>query len=143
MFWEWVSRRIWEDMPESGQFWILDTCARLVGEENVLIATSPTKSADCHAAKYHWIRDHIPDWCKRQYSITPRKWRLSMPGVLLIDDSDSNCLKFKNRPDGKPSGDAMIMPRPWNYSWQIGKSNLKTNAAVAERLGKLWTTKQH
>ncbi|GAG17915.1 unnamed protein product, partial [marine sediment metagenome] len=109
VFWEWISRRIWEDMPTSEQFWLLHTAEKLVGQENVLIATSPTKSPDCLFGKYQWIERHTPDWCHRQYSITPRKSWLAQPGVLLIDDCDANCNAFR---DG--GGDAILVPRPWN-----------------------------
>ena len=134
-FWEWVSRRIWEDMPKSKQFWLLDATACMVGQKNVLIATSPTKSADCHHGKYHWIRDHVPEWCKRQYSITPRKSWLARPGVLLIDDADANCEAFR-----EGGGDALLVPRPWNTMWEVGQSDLQTTAYLAESLSKVDAT---
>lgn len=109
MFWEWISRRTWEEAPKSQQFWLIDHCASLVGEENVMIATSPTKSADCHFAKYHWMMRHLPEWLKRQYSITPRKHRMAQPGTLLIDDCDHNVAKFRAR-----KGAGIVVPRPWN-----------------------------
>jgi hypothetical protein len=109
IFWEWISRRIWEDMPRSKQFWLLECSAAVVGQKNVLIATSPTKSPDCLFGKYQWMDKHLPDWCKRQYSITPRKSWLARRGVLLIDDCDANCDDFRQK-----GGDAIVMPRPWN-----------------------------
>ena len=124
MFWEWVSRTIWEEAPRSNQFWLLDSAANLVGEENVLIATSPTKSADCHYAKYQWIEKHLPQWIQRQYSVSPRKEWLAQPGVLLIDDCDVNVNKFRKK------GSAILVPRPWNTLHQE-----HTNSWLAEQLG--------
>ena len=108
-FWEWISRRIWEDMPKSKQFWLIYAAEQAVGKDNVIIATSPTKSPDCLFGKYQWIEKHTPSWCHRQYSITPRKNWLAQPGVLLIDDCDGNCDAFR-----KEGGDAILVPRPWN-----------------------------
>lgn len=139
MFWEWVSRRTWESMPRSPQFWILDAAADLVGKENVLIATVPTKSADCHYAKYQWIDKQLPDWCLRQYSITPRKHKLSMPGVLLIDDCDHNMVDWREPGEGREGGQAILMPRPWNALADIGSSSGATSAYIAEELGKIET----
>jgi len=129
MFWEMVSRRTWESAPRSHQFWLIEQAASLVGEENVLLATAPVKSPDCHYAKYQWIENHLPKWMQRQYNITPRKHRLSRPGVLLIDDSDHNVEKFRN--PGWPGGDAILVPRPWNTL--VG---VHTSSYLAEELGK-------
>ena len=96
-------------MPKSDQFWLLYAAENLVGRDNVLIATSPTKSPDCLFGKYQWLMKHTPKWCHRQYSITPRKSWLAQPGVLLIDDCDANCDAFRSG-----GGDAILLPRPWN-----------------------------
>ncbi len=144
VFWEWISRRTWEMMPPSGQFWLLDAAATMVGRENVLIATAPTKSADCLFGKYQWMDEHLPDWCKRQYSVTPRKHWLSQPGVLLIDDSDGNVERWRDPfPDSKihiEGGDAILVPRPWNSLHEIGKDNGATSAYLAGELGKVEAT---
>ena len=136
VFWEWISRRTGEMMPPSGQFWLLDAAASMVGRENVLIATVPTKSADCLFGKYQWMDQHLPDWCKRQYSVTPRKHWLSKPGVLLIDDSGGNVEKWKNPFGDEEGGDAILVPRPWNELYEIGKDNGATSAYLAAELGK-------
>jgi hypothetical protein len=131
VFWEWISRRTWKMMPPSGQFWLIDAAASMVGKENVLIATVPTKSPDCLFGKYEWMDEHLPDWMKRQYNITPRKHRLSMPGVLLIDDHDANIKAWKER-----GGDAILVPRPWNSMHEIGVDNVAVSSYLAEELSK-------
>jgi len=110
MFWGWVGRECWEQMPKSDQFWLIEAAASLVGQKNVLIASSPTKSPDCLFGKYQWLETHCPDWIKRQYAITPRKHWLAQPGVLLIDDCDDNCNLFM----AHGGGEAILVPRPWN-----------------------------
>jgi 5'(3')-deoxyribonucleotidase len=132
VFWEWISRRTWEMMPKSDQFWLLDAAADLVGRENVLIATAPTKSPDCLFGKYQWIEQHVPSWCKRQYSVTPRKEWLAQPGYLLIDDCDKNVESFINPPDGRPGGDAILCPRPWNSKHELF---LNVNEYLSRELG--------
>lgn len=124
MFWEWVGRRVWEEAPYSHQYWLLDHAAGLVGRENVLIATSPTKSAECHFGKYQWITKNLPEWAQRQYSITPRKKWLAQPGVLLIDDCDYNITDFEEL-----GGHGIVMPRPWNT-----KSAEHASSYIAKRL---------
>lgn len=109
MFWEWVNSKVWEEAPKSKEFWIVEHCANLVGQKNVMIATSPTKSADCHSGKYHWIMKNLPEWLHRQYCITPRKYWLAQEGVLLIDDFDKNIIDFQEN-----GGYALLVPRPWN-----------------------------
>lgn len=111
-FWSWVDRGMWASCPKSEQWWLLDAAGELVGRENVLIATSPTKCSDCVAGKHDWIMRHMPVWVQRQYFITPRKHFLARPGVLLIDDADGNCEKFESR-----GGATITMPRPWNGAW--------------------------
>lgn len=136
VFWEWVSRKTWAQMPRSSQFWLIESAALMVGRENVLIATVPTKSPDCLFGKYEWMEEHLPAWMSRQYNITPRKWRLSVPGALLIDDADHNVEQWKNRPDKMPSGDAILVPRPWNSLHEIGVDPAATSQYLAKELSK-------
>jgi hypothetical protein len=136
MFWEWVSRKTWAQMPRSSQFWLIESAALMVGIDNVLIATVPTKSPDCLFGKYEWMEQHLPPWMSRQYNITPRKWRLSVPGALLIDDADHNIDQWKRRPDGMPSGDAILVPRPWNSLHEIGVDPAATSQYLAKELSK-------
>lgn len=108
-FWESMPRRVWADCPKSPECdWLIRRCRSLVGG-SIYVATSPTKDPDCLAGKLEWIHSHLPRWMHRQYSITPRKWKLAQPGTLLIDDNEANCQKFVNG-----GGVAILFPRPWN-----------------------------
>ena len=109
-FWDMIPQKVWRECPRSELFnYLIPTCAALVGEENVFIASSPTKDPDCLAGKLEWIHNNLPTFLHRQYFITPRKVQLAHPGALLIDDSDSNVAGFRAR-----GGTAVIVPRPWN-----------------------------
>jgi len=125
-FWEWIGRKMWAEAPRSHQFWLVDHAATLVGRENVLIATSPTKSADCLFGKYQWIEANLPQWIHRQYSVTPRKSWLAQPGVLLLDDCEKNIDDFT-----MAGGDGILVPRPWNV-----RGDKNTNYHLSKELGR-------
>lgn len=110
-FWNRVTKaNLWRTAPKSPQCdWLLERCAELVGHEEVFLATTPTKDPQAHADKLHWIWDNLPEWIHRQYFITPRKWLLGKPGVVLFDDHLENCENFVAE-----GGEALLVPRPWN-----------------------------
>ena len=110
-FWDTVTAaNLWRTVPKSPECdWLIASAADIVGRESVYIATSPTKDPQSHADKLHWMWDNLPSWIHRQYFITPRKWLLGKPGVILFDDHVVNCEKFKAE-----GGDAFLVPRPWN-----------------------------
>ncbi len=129
-FWSWFNRQDWASVQESPQFpWVLEQCERLVGRENIIIATSPTKDPACAAGKVDWIHAHFPEWMHRSYAITPRKWFFAQPGSLLVDDNEKNCRLFR-----KNGGRALLVPRPWNRY-----CHCCTSAFLVERFGRLLT----
>jgi len=110
-FWSRFNRQDWAGVPESPQFpWLLEQCERLVGRENIIIATSPTKDPASAAGKMDWIHAHFPAWMHRNYAITPRKWFFAQPGALLVDDNEENCRLFRAN-----GGRVLLVPRPWNH----------------------------
>jgi len=133
IFWEWISRKIWETMPPSKELpVILNKSFKLIKKtENILVATSPTKAADCLFAKYQWIEKHLPPELHRQYSITPRKHWLSQPGVLLLDDCEKNIEDFI-----KYGGHGILIPRPWNSLHNIGIDSDKTIQYINDEFDK-------
>jgi len=109
-FWNTVPGSFWADAPKSHECdELVQLAGDLVGHENVSIATTPTKCPEAHGAKVEWINQNLPEWIHRQYFLTPRKWRLAQPGVILIDDHDDNCSRFEWR-----HGTSILFPRPWN-----------------------------
>ena len=115
VFWEWISRKTWAEMPQSSQFWLIESAALMVGRENVMVATVPTKSPDCLFGKYEWMEQHLG---------------------FNIDDADHNVKEWRTRPDGMPSGDAILVPRPWNSLHEIGQCSFATSQYLAVELAK-------
>lgn len=109
-FWNAVKRDFWADMEKTP--WcdtLLDTCAKMVGRDNVRILTCPIDDPDCAAGKVEWIHRNMPKWMHRQYIITPCKEDCANDHSLLIDDSDKNVDDFRTA-----GGHAILFPRPWN-----------------------------
>lgn len=128
-FWSRITRPNWAECPVSEIFpWILHRAARLVGRENVCIATAPTKSPECLAGKLEWIHRHMPEWMHWQYAITPCKHLFARPGALLIDDLEDNLQRFQ-----AAGGEGILVPRPWNSLY--GQDPFE---AVEEQLEKLF-----
>lgn len=113
-FWDEVTRAdIWRTAPKSKECdYIIQKSVELVGEENVGIATHPTRDSVSHGHKLEWILNNLPEFIDRQYQIGPRKHWMSKPGVLLIDDHLENCLNWKD--DLNNGGPYWLLPRPWN-----------------------------
>jgi hypothetical protein len=127
-FWKSFERGDWASVPKTDECdWLIDQCVRLVGRDNVLIATSPTKDPACAAGKVDWIQANLPEWMHRQYAITPRKWFFGQPGALLIDDNQTNTRLFK-----KHGGRTLLVPRPWNRLHALW-----TPLVLVEKLGRL------
>jgi len=134
-FWNSIGREVWATVPESEVFpWVLEAAARLVGQENVCIATAPTKDPDCLAGKLEWIHRHFPAWMHRQYVLTPRKHFLAQPGAVLIDDNEENVRLFEVH-----GGTGVLVPRPWNSArGHKPLAFLKENLTRCERLAAQW-----
>lgn len=62
---------------------------RLVGVENVRIATKPILSPFSASGKVAWIQKHYPQLA-RQFAIIIEKADLCRPGDVLVDDSEIN-----------------------------------------------------
>lgn len=109
-FWNFIKRHHWAQTPVSPECdWLLETCIDLVGEDEVFIATSPTKDPDCLAGKLEWIHLQMPSYMHRQYAITPRKYIGAAADTLLVDDCAANCIAFE-----KHGGQSLLVPKPWN-----------------------------
>lgn len=109
-FWSTITRPVWTECPTSEIYpWVLLRAARLVGRENVCVATGPTKSPESLAGKLEWIHRVLPPWMHRQYAITPRKHLFARPDSILIDDLEDNIERWKLE-----GGHGVLVPRPWN-----------------------------
>jgi len=115
-FWSMITPAVWRNMPKRAETdWLLDLCARYVGQENVLICTRSIGHPLHFAGKIQWMRDNLPTWIHDQYSITSVKEAYACPTTILIDDSAGNVDKFRARKGGK----AILVPRPWNRNNQL------------------------
>jgi hypothetical protein len=122
-FWDTIPGSFWATVPKSQECdELVQLAGDLVGHENVFIATTPTKCPESHGAKVEWINENLPEWIHRQYFITPRKWILAQPGVILIDDHATNCSRFEYE-----GGDSILFPRPWNPLHELSDDNWSMN----------------
>ena len=62
----------------------------------------------------------------RDYALMPRKWFLSQPGYVLLDDHETNCDEWEKR-----GGKAILFPQPWNR-----------NRYLADQFRMEWTLEQ-
>lgn len=113
-FWNNVTAaNLWRTAPKSPQCdWLLNECIDIVGRDEVYIGTTPTKDPTSYGEKVHWIESNLPLWIHRQHAITPRKWCMGKPGVVLFDDHLDNCKNFES--DLNNGGKSFLVPRPWN-----------------------------
>lgn len=116
-FWKCTeSVEFWRNFPVSNECRdIVDRSVRMVGDDEVYLLTSTTRSPECLAGKLTWIQNNLPTFLHRQYLIGPPKHLCARPDALLIDDFDKNVNAFR-----KAGGQALLVPRPWNsnYSWE-------------------------
>lgn len=129
-FWDAIPGDFWGEIPKSANCDALVTrCIELVGEDEVYIATAPTKCSDSMASKHSWILNNLPECLHRNFFITPRKWLLGKPGVLLIDDHQQNIFEFR-----REGGLGIIHPQPWNLNHQYSDANLEYTLSALDDL---------
>jgi len=116
--------RLWEVIDNEGiDFWLniepypwaSELVEKLSLFSRVVIASTPsTTSIWSPSGKMGWLHDFFDDPRFTDYVLIRDKWRLSHGGALLIDDKPSNIEKFTRRPDGAPSGEAILFPAEWH-----------------------------
>jgi len=110
---------VWFHLPERPECqWLLETCAELVGRENVFICTKSLPQPLHYSGKIAWIYNHLPEWICGQIDITGHKYTNAREGALLIDDSEGNVDKFR----ATRRGNALLVPRPWNRNTHVHSS---------------------
>jgi len=111
-FWDSLKEHHWACVPPTdGLQQLLDASVRLVGQQNVFVATAPTLCPYSLSGKAKWVQKHLPRWLHRQVHYTARKWELAAPGRLLIDDSFHNCTQWV-----ESGGNAILINKPWNVN---------------------------
>lgn len=118
-FWRALGRDCWSSAPKSEICdGLLNACADYVGRENVCILSSVTIDPECVAGKHEWVLSHLPRWMHRQFLFGTKKDVCAHPEALLIDDCDSNIVKFR-----AAGGHTITVPRPWNCLNAYGTQN--------------------
>lgn len=72
------------------------------------ILTSPANCEHAATGKIRWLKQHLPGFVDRVH-MTADKHYLARRGVLLIDDHDGNCERFR-----AAGGTAVLFPQVWN-----------------------------
>lgn len=75
---------------------------------NVFICSTPLYSGSSAAGKIEWLNKHLHNPF-RNYILTPHKYLLAKPSAVLIDDCDSQTVKF-----AAAGGLAITFPWPYN-----------------------------
>lgn len=107
-FWEKITIDFWETLdwtPEGRE--ILELCERKFGKQ-IQLCTYPMPFDVGAVGKQRWIEKHLPQYKDRVIYVKDKSF-LAHPGMVLIDDSQSNCEAFL-----KAGGNVIIVPRPWN-----------------------------
>jgi hypothetical protein len=110
-FWEALTREFWATLewtPEGEE--LFQGLVRIAGAENIVLCSSPSPwgKAGSAAGKIDWIEKRLPNW-KSRYILSPCKHEAANSNILLIDDNNDNCEKFR-----KAGGFSLIVPQPWN-----------------------------
>lgn len=98
----------WENLKELP--W-MDEVVGLVNQAskgNWRIVTAPSQGTTSYDGKVRWLKKRFGHKFDK-FAITPHKEDFAKPGVLLIDDRESNLTKF--RAEG---GQGCLFPRMWN-----------------------------
>jgi len=96
----------WADLPLLP--WAEELVDLLQARGSILIATAASAHFQSAAGKVVALQ-RLFGKRFRDYCITPRKWLLSQPGRILIDDNDDNHFRFL-----AGGGDSCLLPQPWN-----------------------------
>jgi hypothetical protein len=81
-------------------------------DEDIVIMSSPSDSPYGYSGKKRWVDKYLQphfDW-KLNLIVGGDKWRLSKPGVMLIDDYEENLADFREY----GGGHTITFPQPWN-----------------------------
>jgi 5'(3')-deoxyribonucleotidase len=78
------------------------------------IVSSPSRAPSSWSGKVRWLKDYFGEEFNR-IVLTRHKHLLAGPGVVLIDDRESNVLEFTTDRDGRPTGgDGVVFPKYHN-----------------------------
>lgn len=79
----------------------------------ISICSDATYSVHAARGKQLWLERNLRSRFAGVEILTREKWRLSFPGVVLIDDSEQNVEKFTSSEHGR-GGLGILFPEVWN-----------------------------
>lgn len=86
------------------------------------ICTSPSLDSRDATAKINWMRAYLGDQSFGDYMVGKDKWLMGYnPNALLIDDSPTNCHKFREK-----GGQAYLWPQYWNSAHEFRNDRLRS-----------------
>lgn len=97
----------WEELPPTYDCYEIVKLLESNFDE-IIILSHPDKHPGCMAGKVLWLQRHFLQFSE-SYIFTPHKHFVAAPGRMLIDDHDTNVLRFR-----AAGGNAILVPRPWN-----------------------------
>jgi len=126
--WQGIDADWWAYLPwtNNGKE-ILALCEKWVGKENVVLCSYPC-NAESAAGKILWIEHNMPDYAFR-YILTPQKYQIASPRMLLLDDNDKNVRLFRSE-----GGAALLCPRPWNTNANLADDCAKFIDVMLENM---------
>lgn len=100
----------WEDIkPYPWMTEVIEVVKRYDSNFHIVTAGQPDRCPDSYTGKVLWLAKHMGKEFSN-FTITSHKYLLASPDVVLIDDSEKNCLSFMTPPDGRPGGQAILFP---------------------------------
>ena len=126
----------WEPITQLGEtFWIdlepfpwfEDLHDSLQKRGHVVFCTSATRAPASVSGKLRWLQDRFGNKFK-DYVFTAHKDRLAHSNAYLIDDSDVNVDRFRDR-----GGNGILFPQIWNSNHIVETNSLEY---VLERVGR-------
>jgi len=75
--------------------------------DEVIIATSPSRSPASYAGKQRWLRYMGMNGVQSMFG--SRKYLMAKPGRVLVDDGEHNVTPWI-----REGGQAVLVPQPWN-----------------------------
>lgn len=122
MFWEELEPFYWIDE-------LLELLESKVGRGNVEIATAGSKHPSSYSGKRQWLMSN--GLGRFEPIIIGKKWRLSHPGTILIDDWE------KHEGFTKRGGSFCLFPQQWNRNHAEAADPVRYVAQYLEHLEKV------
>jgi 5'(3')-deoxyribonucleotidase len=122
-----TDEQFWARLNGKAEFWaelprlpwmheLLELCYQAT--RNVHIVTSPSYCPTSYAGKVTWIKREFGHKFTR-FAVYPHKEEFARPGVVLVDDHEGNCEKFR-----AAGGQAILFPAHHNCLHSLKRNPL-------------------